>query len=279
MSRTPLNTVALQDDGEPIGRLRGRDAIAGVLLGVSLLAGSVEGAATVTPKLSGVASLSAGVAGDATLAGTLTDFPVVPGEEMQAAVTGTADVSGTLLLPGGLGGSLPGAATLDGTLQPFPRFFASVSGDAQLTGTLTESFGLAASVAGTATLEGSLSTALSLQGILAGSSTAILEAPSTFSPRFEMTKDLSPLFQLNEFAFETTWNDNVTFQAILTDFYGEIIGGTVNLAGTDPIMIAEHSDIAQVKEGDSIKIQDFEWVVREVQPSNTGLVRLTLELV
>lgn len=247
------------------------------LMGASISAGAAT-AGTLETFPAG-ADMAASVAGSAAVSATLEDFPVQPGADMEAAVAGDASVLATLLVSGGLGGSLTAEATLDGTLSPALGFAAFIEAASTATGALSGVADLQAQVSGDAQATGTLTTAQGLAASIIARAFAILEAPSQFKPRFAMTLDLSPLFEETEFSFETIWNDTVTFTAILTDFYAESIGGGVNIAGTDPILIAEHDNIPQVREGDSIKIEDWEWVVREVMPSNTGIVRLKLEAV
>ena len=266
---------------QPVGALNAAiSAAATVLAALSPtrgLSAAIAGAASVSATLQRVALMAASLTASATVSATLTANPAQPSAELEASVAGSSSVVATLLLPGGLAGALPGTSSIDGTLSPTRGLSAAIVGSSTITGTISGIPNLETSVAGQATLTGTLSGQLGLAGILSGTSTATLEPPNTFKPRFSMTKDLSPLFQLEEFAFDCTLLPDIEFRAILTDFYSEAIGGTINIAGTDPYLIAEHDDIPQVREGDQIQIGDWTWTVRQVEPSNTGIVRVKLE--
>lgn len=92
-----------------------------------------------------------------------------------------------------------------------------------------------------------------------------------------ITNDLDPFFQEGEFAQTATYNGITEIMVILTDFDNPMIGGTVGLAGHEPFFICQLADIPDVEEGDTLAIGINTWIVREVMPDNTGIVRLKVE--
>jgi hypothetical protein len=90
--------------------------------------------------------------------------------------------------------------------------------------------------------------------------------------------DLTPFFNNDELSHDAILNGAIPFKTIVTDWYDPIVGGTVGMGATDPLLIAQHDDIPDVQDGDTVVIAAYSYTIREVQPDNTGIVRLKCEV-
>ncbi len=94
---------------------------------------------------------------------------------------------------------------------------------------------------------------------------------------FPVATDVSALFTANELAQPAILNGTIEFLGILEEFFTELPGQEMALADTEPALYAEHSLIPDVAEGDTLAIAEQDFIIREVQPENHGIVRCRLE--
>lgn len=244
------------------------------------LNGTLTGSASVLFTLSTVAALSAVLAGGSSLQADLST--PAAGEELSALLAGTSTITADLAVGDGLQAAIIGGSTLAADLSVFhvEQLSANLAGTSSLAADLSAfpSEALNAVLAGGSTLAAALSTRAGLQAVLDGYSLLQAALASNVPPRIPITMDLSPFFNNSELSHDAMLNNTTPFLAIVTDWYDPIVGGTANMGATDPLVIADHSVIPDVTEGDTILIASFEYVVREVQPDNTGIVRLKCEV-
>ena len=180
-----------------------------------------------------------------------------PGEKLGGSLAGAATLLGGLSIPALLAGTLMGGSAISGDLVAGPQDFQGLLvGDSAISGDLFAP------------------QPTDFNGDLVGSSLVLARLTGDDPPIIPATTVTSTFFTLGELAISATWNNTVTFNVIVTDWYNELGMGTAGQSASEPMLIAEFNTISAVTEGDMIRAGDFDYEVREVQRDNTGIVRL-----
>jgi hypothetical protein len=262
------------------GVLAGLSSVVAGLFAVAAMAGSLDGASTVTGSLQPSNYVSGTLAGSSTITADLE--PASTGASLDGTLPGTSTITGDLdAYPSAdIAGTLPGSSSITGSIVVGNGLFGSLAGTSAAGGDL-EIFpviGLAGSMEGTSAITGNLSGTAALAGTLDGQAYVFGTLASNRPPRIPIAMNLEPFFNNNEFSHDALHNGATLFKVIVTDWYDPVIGGTVGMGTTDPMLIAQHDDIPDVADGDTISIDGYSYTVREVRPDNTGIVRLKCEV-
>jgi hypothetical protein len=176
---------------------------------------------------------------------------------LDGTLAGGSTLAGTLLVGTLLAGTLMGGSAISGDLVSAPKEFQGLlSGGSAISGDLFAP------------------QPTDFNGDLVGTSLIFGRLTGDDPPIIPATTVTSTFFTLGELAISATWNNTVTFNVIVTDWYNELGMGTAGQSASEPMLIAEFNTIPAVTEGDMIRAGDFDYLVREVQRDNTGIVRL-----
>ena len=95
--------------------------------------------------------------------------------------------------------------------------------------------------------------------------------------RIPITADVSTFFNTGEFAQVIT-HPGGTFNAIQTDYYNEMDGGSVGIEGAEIILICSSDDLLSypVDHGTMLTIGGDVYSVVNIRPDNNGITRLQL---
>lgn len=96
--------------------------------------------------------------------------------------------------------------------------------------------------------------------------------------RFPITADIATIFNTAEFAQPVSDGVN-TFDAIITEDFDLMNGGSVGIEGAQLICIAQSSDVSLLDSGDILTATltgDEFIIIPPLMPDDTGLTRLKL---
>lgn len=89
-----------------------------------------------------------------------------------------------------------------------------------------------------------------------------------------LIEDLSLFFNTSDFAVAAIFKGTITVKGIMGNAYVEVN----RVESTRPTFTCMLSEVAGVKQGDSLVVSDINYQVVGVKPDGTGVVTLVLEL-
>lgn len=91
-----------------------------------------------------------------------------------------------------------------------------------------------------------------------------------------ITTELDFLFQAQEFALDISDGVNPPFKGIVTDFYDELLGGSVGMEGAEVLLIAKTTDVSTFTHGTILTVGAENFTVVNTRQDNYGITRIQL---